>query len=94
MKSTLDMRAVYHWAPHRIHAHVAITVLSLLLERTAEHACADTWRNISDCLRRIQLAQLSSPHGSIWQVTEPSPQAAKCLKSMQIKPPPPVLQLA
>ena len=60
-KNTLDMRPVFHWAPHRIHAHVAITVLSLLLERTVEHACADTWRNVSDRLRRIQLAQLSGP---------------------------------
>ena len=94
MKSTLDMRPVFHWAPHRIHAHVAITVLSLLLERTVEHACNDTWRNVSDRLRRIQLAQLSSPHGTVWQVTEPTSDAAKCLKSLQIKPPPPVLQLA
>jgi hypothetical protein len=94
MKSTLDMRPVFHWAPHRIHAHVAITVLSLLLERTVEHACNDTWRNVADRLRRVQLAQLSSPHGTVWQVTDPTPDAAKCLKSLQIKPPPPVLQLA
>ncbi len=94
MKSTLDMRPVFHWAPHRIHAHVAITVLSLLLERTVEHACGDTWRNVSDSLRRIQLAQLSSPHGTVWQVTDPTPEAAKCLKSLQIKPPAPVLRLA
>jgi len=94
MKSTLDMRPVFHWAPHRIHAHVAITVLSLLLERSVEHACNDTWRNVSDRLRCIQLAQLSSPHGTVWQVTEPTSDAAKCLKSLQIKPPPPVLQLA
>jgi transposase len=93
MKSTLDMRPVFHWAAHRIHAHVAITVLSLLLQRTAEHACNDTWRNVSDRLRRIQLAQLLSPHGSVWQVTEPTADAAKCLKSLQIKPPPPVLQM-
>jgi len=93
MKSTLDMRPVFHWAAHRIHAHVAITVLSLLLERTVEHACADTWRNVSDRLRRIQLAQLSGPHGTVWQITDPTPEAAKCLKSLQIKPPPPILQL-
>jgi hypothetical protein len=93
MKSTLDMRPVFHWAPHRIHAHVAITVLSLLLERTVEHACAETWRNVSDRLRRVQLAQLLSPHGTVWQVTDPTPEAAKYLKSLQIKPPPPVLQL-
>ena len=58
MKSTLDMRPVFHSAPHRIHAHVAITVLALLPARTAEHACADTWRNIGDPLRRIQLAPI------------------------------------
>lgn len=94
MKSTLDMRPVFHWAPHRIHAHVAITVLSPLLERTVEHACGDTWRNVSDSLRRIQLARLSSPHGTVWQVTDPTPGADKCLKSLQIKPPAPVLRRA
>ncbi len=30
MKSGLKMRPVFHWAPHRIHAHIAITVLSLV----------------------------------------------------------------
>lgn len=94
MKSGLRLRPVFHWAPHRIHAHVAITVLALLLQRTAEHACADTWRNIRDRLQRIQLAQLSSPNGAVWQVTDPTEDAAKCLKSLQIKPPPPVLSLA
>jgi hypothetical protein len=94
MKSGLRLRPVFHWAPHRIHAHVAITVLALLLERVAEHACADTWRNIRDDLKRIQLAQLLSPHGRVWQVTEPTPEAAKRLKSLQIKPPPPILSLA
>jgi len=42
MKSGLKMCPVFHWAPHRIHADIAITVLSLLLERTIEHACLDT----------------------------------------------------
>jgi hypothetical protein len=42
LKSALRLRPVYHWAPHRIHAHVALSVLALLLERVAEHACADT----------------------------------------------------
>ena len=94
MKSGLRLRPVFHWAPHRIHAHVAITVLSLLLERVAEHACGDTWRNIRDDLKRIQLAQLLSPQGSVWQVTEPTPEAAKRLKLLQIKPPAPILSLA
>ena len=94
MKSGLRLRPVFHWAPHRIHAHVAITVLALLLERVTEHACADTWRNIRDDLKRIQLAQLLSPHGRVWRVTEPTPEAAKRLKLLQIKPPAPILSLA
>src|ERR1035441_4445850 len=94
LKSGLKLRPVFHWAPHRIHAHVALTVLSLLLERVAEQACGDTWRNIKDDLRRIKLAQLLSPNGIVWQVTEPTPDALKRLKSLQIHKPPPILQLA
>ena len=44
LKSGLKLRPVSHWASHRIQAHVALTVLALLLERVAEHACGDTWR--------------------------------------------------
>jgi hypothetical protein len=58
MKSGLNMRPVHHWAPHRIHAHIAITVLSLLLERAIEHAAEDTWHNIHDDLKQIQLAHV------------------------------------
>ena len=87
MKGGLKMRPVFHWAPHRIPAHIAITVLSLLLERTAEHACQDTWRNIRDDLKQIRLAQLFSPNGRLLQVTEPSPAAAKRLKTLKITPP-------
>jgi Transposase DDE domain len=94
LKSGLRLRPVYHWRVHRIHAHVALTVLALLLERIAEHACDDTWRNIRDDLKQIKLAHLSGPNGAIWQVTAPAPAAAKRLKSLQIPKPPPVLKIA
>lgn len=93
LKSGLRLRPIFHWAVHRIHAHVALTVLALLLERMAEQACADTWRNIRDDLKRIKLAQLLSPNGTLWQVTEPPPEALKRLKSLHIKNPPPLLQI-
>ena len=35
LKSGLGLRPLYHRVPHRIHAHVSITVLALLLERVA-----------------------------------------------------------
>ena len=66
---------------------------ALLLERVIERDCQDTWRNIRDDLKRIQLAQLSSPSGTVWQVTDPSPAAANRLKSLKLKAPPPILKL-
>ena len=94
LKSGLRLRPVYHYAPHRIHAHVFLTVLALLLERIAEHTCDDTWRTIRDDLRQVKLAQLLSPNGTVWQITDPPPNAAKRLKSLKIKKPPPIFQLA
>ena len=94
LKSGIRLRPVYHWAPHRICAHVSLSVLALLLERVAEHRCGDTWRNIRDDLKQIKLAQLLSPNGTVWQVTEPTPGTAKRLNSLQIKKPPPILDLA
>ncbi|MBK7250098.1 MAG: hypothetical protein IPI06_04200 [Gammaproteobacteria bacterium] len=46
---------------------------SIPFERLAEQACGDTWRNIRDDSKRIKLAQLLSPNGTVWQVTEPPP---------------------
>jgi Transposase DDE domain len=41
LKSGLRLRPVFHWAAHRIHAHVALSVMALLVERVIEHACED-----------------------------------------------------
>jgi len=94
MKSILRMRPVYHWAPHRIQAHIALTVLSLLLQRVAELGCSDSWRNIRDDLRQVKIVQLSGPHGQLWQVTEPREGARKRLKSLKIDNPPLVIDHA
>src|SRR5699024_9617225 len=91
LKSGLHFRPVYHWAVHRIHAHVALTVLALLLERMAELACADAWHNIRYDLEQIKLAQLLSPNGTVWQVTAPSQNTAKILNKLKIKQLPPIL---
>ena len=93
LKSGLKLRPVYHRAERRIRAHVALTVIALLLERMAEYACGDTWRNIRDDLKRIKLVQLSGPNGALWQVTEPREGASKRLKSLRIPPPPTILKL-
>lgn len=93
LKSGIRMRPVFHWAPHRIHAHVALSVLSLLLERVAETTCGDTWRNIRDDLRQVKLAQLQGPDGEVWQVTAPLPAATRRFQQLKLSPPPPLLSV-
>lgn len=93
MKTGLSLRPVYHRLEHRIRAHIALTVLSLLLERVAEKACQDTWRNIRDDLKQIKLVQLSGPHGEVWQTTRAGPAALNRLKSLQIDNPPEFLKI-
>lgn len=93
VKSGMRIRPVFHWVPHRICAHVSLTMIGLLLERLAENACHDTWRNIRDDLRQVKLVQLSTPQGTVWQVTEPGPAASKRLKQLGIPPPPPVFKI-
>jgi hypothetical protein len=93
LKSGLRIRPIFHWAPHRICAHVSLTMVGLLLERIAETACGDTWRNIRDDLRQIKLVQFLTPQGDLWQVTEPLPAAANRLKQLKIPAPPPVLKV-
>lgn len=93
LKSGIKIRPMFHWVPHRICAHVSLTMISLLLERIAENTCVDTWRNIRDDLRQIKLVQLLSPNGEVWQVTEPGPAASNRLKKLGITPPPPVMKV-
>jgi hypothetical protein len=72
---------------------VALSVLALLLERVIEQTCGDTWRNVRADVDRIKLAQLLSPHGEVWQVTEPSQEASNHLKCLDMKNPPAILHL-
>ena len=93
MKSGLGLRPIHHRAERRIRAHVALTVLALFLEQIAEQMVGDTWRNIRHDLAGIKLVELLGPNGTIRQVTEPRPSAAKRLKALQIAPPPPILRV-
>ncbi len=93
LKNGIRIRPMFHWVPHRICAHVSLTMIALLIERIAENACEDTWRNIRDDLRQVKLVQLSTPEGTVFQVTEPAPAAAKRLKQLGIPRPPLVLRV-
>ncbi len=92
LKSGIRVRPMFHWVAHRIHAHVRLSVLSLLLERVAEQACQDTWRNIRDRLEPLKVAAFRTPHGRLVQTSELRPETRKVLNQLKITPPPLILQ--
>ncbi len=94
MKSTLDLRPVYHHLEHRIRAHVLLCWLSLLLIRIAENQAHDTWRNLRDELQRLHLGTFTGPTGTSRQRTELTADQQHILRTLGVELPPLFLQLA
>ncbi len=88
LKSTLDLRPVYHHREDRIRAHVQLQWLALLLLRVAETTLGDTWRNIRDELERLHLVTLATPQGQVAQRSELTPGHHKILTALGLPEPP------
>jgi hypothetical protein len=88
LKSSLRMRPVYHWRPWRIHAHVSLSVLALLLERIAELRTGETWRNVRATLERIQVVEYERDGARIRQTTDVRAAASELLRKLKVPPPP------
>jgi hypothetical protein len=93
MKQVIDLRPVYHRKEERIRAHVLLCWLALLLTRTIETTCGDTWPTLRHQLERIKLGTFTGPAGTFRQRTElTSPQRA-ILAKLDLAEPPRVWQL-
>lgn len=90
LKTTLDLRPLYHRKDDRIRAHVLLCFLALLLVRIAERQSGTTWDQIRAILQRIHLGEFTSKDGRILQRTELTPEQANLLKSLNMPPPPKV----
>ncbi|MBA3508820.1 MAG: IS1634 family transposase [Thermoleophilaceae bacterium] len=88
MKSTLELRPVFHRLEHRIRAHVLICWLALLLIRVTERQSGQTWRRVALELQRLHLITLTGPDGTVQQTTPPSPLATQILAAVTVTPPP------
>ena len=69
MKSTLDLRPVYHRIEPRIRAHVLLCWLALLLIRVAERRTGLTWRRIAIEMGRVHTVTLTGTAGTVTQTT-------------------------
>jgi transposase len=87
LKTTLDLRPVYHRKDERIHAHVFLCFLALLLVRIAERKTNLTWDRIKAQMERLHLGEFFSKEGRVLQTTELTPEQLNILKLLKIPPP-------
>jgi hypothetical protein len=88
LKSTIELRPVYHHKDQRIQAHIQLCWLALLLLRVAEIEAGDTWRNLRDELERLHLVVLRTPEGTIAQRSELTARHKHILSRLRLPEPP------
>jgi len=88
LKTTLELRPLYHHKDERIRSHVLLCFLSLLLARIAERQTGQTWDHLRAILERIHLGEFESKDGRILQRTELTSEQTNLLKTLSIPPPP------
>jgi hypothetical protein len=93
LKTTLELRPVWHRLERRIRAHVLLCWLALLLVRVAERQTAQTWRRVNLELGRLHLVTLSGPAGWVEQTTALTSIQRELFTATGITPPPRVTSL-
>jgi transposase len=87
LKSTLELRPVFHRLEHRIRAHILLCWLALLMIRVAERQTGQTWRRIALELQRLHLVTLAGATGSAAHTTTPTEPQRQILAALRIDPP-------
>ena len=93
LKSTLELRPVFHRLEHRIRAHVLICWLALLLTRVAERSTGQTWPRINTELSRLDQVTIATDAGRAVHTTTLTPSQRELFAACDIKPPPRVTHL-
>jgi hypothetical protein len=93
MKSTLDLRPVFHRKEERIRAHVLLCWLALLLIRITETSTGDSWRTVRNQLERLHLGTFRGAVGSCQKRTEILPDQRRILRALDVSEPPLVVHL-
>lgn len=90
LKSTLDLRPIYHRLDERIEAHVLLCWLALLLVRLVETETGKSWTRVRDEIEQIHRVDLRSKDGAFQVVSKPGAQQRKILKTLDIPLPKPL----
>lgn len=87
LKSTLDLRPVFHRLEHRIRAHVLLCWLALLLVRVVERHAGMTWNRIATELGRLHAVTLTGSAGTAVHTTPLTTTQAAILRDCQVPAP-------
>jgi transposase len=93
LKTTLELRPVWHRLEQRIRAHVLLCWLALLLVRVAERQTGQTWRRVNLELGRLHLVTLTGAAGRVEQTTALTSTQRELFTATSIAPPPRVTSL-
>src|SRR5579875_79775 len=88
LKTTLELRPVYHRLEERIRAHVLLCWLALLLVRVIEHKTQRRWPAIRHDLEQMHLVEYRGPGGTVVQRTELTAAQRQILGALSLSEPP------
>jgi transposase len=88
LKTTLELRPLYHRLPDRIRSHVLLCWLALLLVRLAERESGLGWGRCRELLQEIHRVDLKGKDGTLQLTSTLTDEHRKLLKSLRIDPPP------
>jgi len=88
LKTTLELRPMYHRKEERIRSHIFLCWLALLLVRIAEKRTGITWNKMRNELERIQLGHFSVNKNEVYKTTELTGKQREILSKLKVKAPP------
>lgn len=91
MKSTLELRPIFHWTEKRIKGHFVICFLAFLLERTLELKLKDledaSPESIREAINSLNFAQVEIDSNKYYIKTKGTQLSNKILRKLKINPP-------
>lgn len=89
MKTTLEVRPIYHWTERRIRGHFVMCFISFLMMRTLQLLLKEegfTIEKIREALRSLTVTKISINGQVVYLKNKCSPFASAILRKLKIKP--------
>ena len=97
LKSTLELRPIYHWTEQRIRGHIMVCFLAFLLEvvlrkRLKECGCEESYRDLMIDLENLKAVELEVGGKRYVVRTDLEGKAYEVFKAVGLRPPGKVLE--